>query len=37
MEIASDGPYSVYKRVSVDGAPVKSAELGTAPIKIIRR
>ena len=37
MEIASDGPYNIYKRVSVDGAPVKSTDVSTAPIKIIRQ
>jgi hypothetical protein len=35
--IVSDGPHDIYKRVSIDGAPVKSADVGTAPIRIIRQ
>ena len=35
--IASDGPQNVYKNLSIDGAAVNAADVGTAPIRIFRQ
>ena len=35
--IASDGPQSVFKNLSIDGAAVSAADVGAGPIKIFRQ
>jgi hypothetical protein len=37
MEISSDGPQNVYKKLSIDGTAVSAADVGNVPIKIIRQ
>lgn len=35
--ISSDGPQGIYRKLSINGAPVKPADVNIAPIRIVRQ
>jgi hypothetical protein len=37
MAVSYDGPHEIYKKLSIDGAPVKAVDVGISPIRIIRQ